>query len=497
MKKFIFAYLIVLSLIFNGCKKEEHTFNDFTKISSISLGIGSPEISAYDKITKRLFVVNTNKKAVDVIDVSNPSNPFHHTSISITQYGGNLNSVAVNDGLLAIAVEGNDKAADKGNVVVFKTDNLNSHHLLFEAGYLPDMVTFTPNGKFILSANEGEPNDDYSIDPPGSITIVDLVRKSAKTLTFDAFAGQYQALKKNHFRVFGQNSNGVKSSFSQDVEPEYIAVSANSKTAWVTLQENNGLAKINIETQSIVDIYGLGIKDYSKLENSVDLSDKDGRVALGNSPVKSYFQPDAIDCFQLNGIDYLVLANEGDSRDYSGFSEELRVSDLVLDSVRFPNYKDLQLEKNLGRLKVTNTSGDIDGDGDFDEIYGYGGRSFSIRDEFGQLVYDSKNELIKRSILLGSYPEGRSDDKGVEPEGIVAFSSHGKSFIAVGLERSGDVLIYNVDNPEQPSFVQSFANTSPEGLIVISAVDSPNGKDLLIVSNEEPENAGMINIYSR
>ena len=219
--------------------------------------------------------------------------------------------------------------------------------IVIEAGYLPDMVKFSPNGKYVLSANEGEPNDAYTVDPEGSITIVEVATKEAKTIGFEALSSQQETLEANGFRIFGKDA-----SFTQDIEPEYITIS-DSKYAYVSLQENNGIAKVNIVNQTIEDIFPLGTKDFSLEGNEFDVSDKDEINSIKNWPVKSFYMPDAIDYFEVNGLGYIISANEGDARDYEGFSEEERVDDLELDPTVFENATELQDKKILGCLKVT------------------------------------------------------------------------------------------------------------------------------------------------
>ena len=143
--------------------------------------------------------------------------------------------------------------------VVFKTSD---YSVIGQAvvGALPDMVTFTPDGKYILSANEGEPSDDYSTDPMGTVSIISVKDNySVTTLDFSGFASQESALKAKGFRIFGKDA-----SFAEDIEPEYLTVSADSRTAWVTLQENNGIAKIDIGSKKIIQIFPLGFKNYSR-----------------------------------------------------------------------------------------------------------------------------------------------------------------------------------------------------------------------------------------
>lgn len=472
----------------NGSNGSDVTF--FSTAARVNLGDGVPEISAFDTTTKTIFATNSEAKEVDVINLSNVTSPLLKNAIDITAFGGNVNSVACKNGLLAIAVEA-EEATNNGKVVIFKTDNLNSPLAQITAGALPDMVTFTPDGKYILAANEGEPNDDYTIDPKGSVTLIEVATMATTQINFDNFNNQEASLEAKGFRVFGPNAD-----LSTDVEPEYITVSADSKTAFIALQENNGIAKLDINTKTITDIYPLGTKDYSKV--LLDLSDKDNTAGnLNTWSVLSYYQPDAIDYFEINGTGYIITANEGDARDYDGFSEEVRAEDLNLDPTAYPNAAVLQERENLGRLKVTTANGDTDGDGDIDQIYGYGARSFSIWSTDGQQLFDSGNEFTLKSIFdFGNYPENRSDDKGTEPEAVTTFTEGNNTFAVVGLERSGDVLVYNISDIYNPIFVQRLRNTSPEGLTIVNATDSPNGKTLLIVANEFPETA-TLNIYSK
>lgn len=472
----------------DGANGKDVTY--FSTSARVSLGDGVPEISAYDPITKTIFATNAEAKEVDVIDINNLNSPQLKTAINITNFGGNVNSVATNNGFLAIAVEA-EEATNNGKVVIFKTDNLTTPYAQITAGALPDMVTFTPDGKYILAANEGEPNDEYTIDPKGSITLIEVATQATTQIFFDSFNNQEAALEEKGFRVFGPGAD-----LSTDVEPEYITVSSDSKTAFIALQENNGIAKLDIASKTITEILPLGTKNYADF--SFDLSDKDGTTGNLNSwPVLSFYQPDAIDYFEINGTGYIITANEGDARDYDGYSEEERGDDLTLDPTVFPNAEELQKDENLGRLKVTTANGDIDGDGDIDQIYGYGARSFSIWNTNGVQLFDSGNEFTLKGLFdFGSYPENRSDDKGTEPEAVTTFVEGENTFAVVGLERSGDVLVYNISDIYNPVFIQRLRNTSPEGLTIVDAADSPNGKTLLIVANEFPDTA-TLNIYSK
>jgi hypothetical protein len=194
------------------------------------------------------------------------------------------------------------------------------------------------------------------------------------------------------------------------------------------------------------------------------------------------------------------MANEGETRNFPGFNEEVPVGSIgyVLDPTIFPNSATLKQNSNLGGLTVTRVNGDTDGDGDFDKIFVPGGRSFSIRTADGELVFDSGSdfERITGKQVPASFNsngtaatfDSRSDNKGPEPEGVVLGKAFGRTYAFIGLERTGGIMVYDVSNPFDPSFVQ-YVNTSPddispEGLLFIKGADSPNGKPLLVVSHE-------------
>ncbi|MFV8569905.1 choice-of-anchor I family protein [Marinobacter sp. SBS5] len=480
------------------------------------------EIIAHEPSHQRLFVVNAQAATVDVLDISNPAAPALIDTIDASREGASANSVAVYGGLLAVAIEAEVKQA-KGKVVFYNASDLSKVGEV-TVGALPDMVTFTRDGQKVLVANEGEPSDDYTTDPEGSVSVIDLANGVAnatvKTADFRAYNGREQELRESGIRIFGPGASAA-----QDFEPEYIAVSQDNTRAWVTLQENNAVAVLDIENARIVDVLPLGFKDHRLFGNEMDASNKDGGINLQNWPVKGMYQPDAIASYGYNGMTYYITANEGDSRDYDGFSEEFRVKDLQL-SEAFGNEaqrKELQDKANLGRLKVTSTMGvingcdpaskatDVEQDCVFGELYSYGARSFSIWNEQGQRVFDSGNDFER--ITANLIPEGfnatnddngaddRSDDKGPEPEAVAVGEIQGQNYAFIGLERVGGIMVYNVSNPQSPQFVQYLNNRDfsvstaeveagkagdlgPEGMAFIRAEDSPTSQPILAVGNE-------------
>lgn len=486
MKKIalIFGVSLTLASCMERVGSKISVQSNFAEISQINIGgEGAAEITAFDPDTEQLFVVNNSGSSkVDIVDFSDPGNLLPVGSIDITLYGGGVNSVAVKNGLLAIAVEAFSKT-DNGSVLVYETSNLSNPIQVIPVGALPDMVTFSPNGRYIMTANEGEPNDDYSIDPEGSISIIDIeMGYDVTTLGFSSFEGQKDDLMAAGYRVFGPDA-----SLAQDTEPEYVAIDANSETAWVTLQENNGIAKVDIRQKMITDIFPMGQKDHTKNRNELDPSDRDGGVNLQNWPISAYYLPDAIVSYSVGNAAFYITANEGDTREYDTYEEESRVKDLELDPDVFPNADFLQEDENLGRYTVTTASGDLDGDGDFDVLHGIGARSFTIwNGTNGTKVNDYQN--LEKDLLAtnpGLYDDGRSDNKGVEPEAVEIGIVNGKTYLFVGMERADAVAVYELRGIGGVNFVQILeTGDAPEGVLFIPAEESPNGKATLIVSSE-------------
>ena len=501
MKKISITLLAALFLM-TSCNNDENSNNEepevvvnenpatFKEIGSIKIGeAAAAEISAYCEKTKRLFTVNNSgTNQVDVIDLADPAKPVKIGKIDLTPYEGASNSVSVYDGKLAVALESTVNKQGNGKVVIFNTSD---YSLIKQVtvGALPDMITFSADGKYIMTANEGEPNTDYSQDPNGTISIIETSTYSVTTLDFASFSNQAVALAKDGFRI-----SKFAKSFAQDIEPEYITISDDSKTAWVTLQENNGVAKVDLTSKTITAIYPLGLKDYNTAENAIDVSDSDDKIAFSPWIVKGLYMPDAISHFSSNNVPYFVTANEGDAREYDAYTDIKRMKSLKLDATVFPDAATLKLDANLGRLNLITDMGDTDGDGDLDEMVSFGTRSFSIwNGNTGKIVYDSKNDVDKKTNELGTYDDKRSDDKGSEPEAVVVTKMGNQNILFVGLERSDAFMTYDITNPASPQYLQTVkTGDAPEGLLFIPASKSPTKRSLVIVSSEGD---GTIKIY--
>lgn len=678
MRKITFAFIFsILGLVLHA-----QNLIDLSVAGSYATGVfdeGATEIIAHDPASQQVYSTNGDAKKIDILDVSDPTAITLVKSIDLAPYGDQANSVDFHNGFLVAAVEANDFDAT-GKIVFFDANG--NFTVSVEAGVLPDMVTFSPDGNWVLVANEGEPDDDYTADPMGSVSVIDisggissLTQANVTTLDFTAFNANYDPTIRNfgpvasfldtledtaaklgnfliydeigsagwiydsfggdHFAeangfssdtitkdwliTYGQNLTGLDSAYfsfynaknfsggsldvlistdydtnsmsspvmatwdtitsnftfstggytdvfsgrysldqylkgnvsvailyqgapgggnsalwqiddislqgtrpelARNLEPEYIAVAPQSDKAFVICQENNALAVVDLSggTPTISALKGLGFKDWSTGNNKMDASNKSSSVVFKNWPVFGMYQPDAAKAFEANGNVYLATANEGDSREYNAFDEEARVEDLTLDPTAFPNAANLQMEDSLGRLKITTTLGDTDGDGDFDELYAYGARSFAIWDDQGNLIWDSE-DIIAQEVFKAfpnnfnsnnddnSSLKSRSDDKGIEPEAIEVAEINNRLFAFVGLERMGGVMVFEITNPTSPQFVSYFLNRdfsvnasdpnagdlAPEDIRFVSGANSPSGSPVLLVSNEV---SGTMSIYA-
>ena len=442
-------------------------------------GEGGAEIAAYAPAAKRIFATNAAANRLDVYDARNPAAPSLAQSIDLAPYGGGPNSVDVapgKQGLVAVAVEAAVKT-DPGSVELF--DTAGTHLASVPAGPLPDMLTFTEDGKTLLVANEGEP--EGVVDPAGSVTVIDLRRGATGAR---ARTAQLEGVPRfGPIRDIG-------------LEPEYITTAFDGRLAYVSLQEANAIAVLDVDDARFRLIRGLGYKDHGTPGNGLDPSDRDGGIAINPWPhVLGMYQPDAIAAYETGPFTWIATANEGDA--LADGSEEARVKDLDLDPTAFPNGE--AADAKLGRLTVTTRQGDTDGDGDYDRLYAFGGRSMSVLDPLGGIVSDTGDELERLTAQLdeGNFNkdnapsdiDNRSDNKGPEPEGLDVGRVGGRTYAFLAAERSGGIFAYDLSRrPGRASFA-GYVNTreadlGPEGVRFIPAQDSPTRAPLVLVTNE-------------
>ena len=230
------------------------------------------EIPAFDPITKRVFVSNDANISLEVLQMGEDSGEPTLTylfNLDLSTIGGGVNAVSVSNGLVAVAVQNDDKQAN-GNVAIFSTNVSEGGVPLATptVGALPDHLTFTNDGTRIVVANEGEPNDDYDVDPKGSVSIIYLsgtansgISTDVTTIDFTSFDNRKNELLNKGVRIFGNDGNAT---VSEDLEPEYIALTEDDSKAFVGLQENNAFAVIDLESDQILDIISFGLKDHAR-----------------------------------------------------------------------------------------------------------------------------------------------------------------------------------------------------------------------------------------
>jgi len=466
------------------------------------------EIVAFDPATDLAYLVNSNAGLIDVVDLSSPMTPVisnfldvaADVALDVGSPMGGVNSVDVDDDLIVVAVAADPKT-DNGYVAFYNTEG--TYLRSVEVGALPDMVTFTPDGQFVLVANEGEPNDDYSIDPDGSVTIIAREAAMGTTVSLANIAAAVGPVRLSvSADVCGGGVSDADTRMGCDLEPEFITVSEDSGTAYVALQENNAVAIIDIADASLSAVLGIGFKNYGMAGNELDPSNRDGGANIASWDVFGTYMPDAIASYSVGGVTYLVTANEGDGREYLTEVEEAdcpedRIFDdgecfYYLDEIRIGDIADTGAtlsaellaklpadyadDENLGRLKVITDLG-LDDTGCLDatyqptascvynDLYSFGARSFTIWNAAtGEVVYDSGSdfETITFAELGESFNasnddnegDDRSDDKGPEPEAVEIARIGDKFFAFIGLERVGGVMVYDVTDPVAPMYIQ-------------------------------------------
>lgn len=524
------------------------------------------EIVSYHANSKSLFItVDTaaepsSFKRIDISELGTSalSNPITATNLQVSPrynvaadvndnqfISSGVQSLDVNGNLLAIAVQATPKT-NAGVIAFYNLSKTGTPSFLkkITVGALPDGVAFSPDGKYLVVANEGELSNTFmkdGIDPEGSISIINISNgvpaDKAVQLEFTDFnVGGKRAIELPANVRIGRPGASV----AQDLEPEYVAISADSKTAMVTLQENNAVAVVDLVNAKITKIIALGFKDYGS-KYKIAPSDRyagNSAAEYGNpktsAPFKNYanlfgvYLPDGIATYTVNGKTYFLTANEGDDRSdfLTGASADTaRFKDIIanLDSKAFPAeiLNAIKSDHELGRLTLLTKHargnyGDIDGDGDFDRVYVLGGRSFSIWDaSTGAQVFDSGDEVERATyknatedttnalaLLKADQLLGRLDNKGPEPESIVVGQVGAETYAFLALERASAIMMYNITDPSKPRLVQYIRNTSnlldgdlsPEGLKFIPAAQSPTGVALLVVGYEVSGSVGVYQI---
>ena len=477
---------------FTLVKAESKSFIE--KVASFSTGSssedgGAAEIVKYNKDNNKFYVINGIKSQIHIVSLDNASGNLNEDSIInvksfVEKYGfvyGDITSISINNERkeIAVSVQEQDYTKDGKIVIVDYDGNLKA---IYECGVQPDMITYTPDSKYILTANEGEPREGVGegiVDPQGSVTIVNLESGESKLATFKKFDDKRDELLNDNVILMKDAKPSV------DLEPEYITVDSSSNKAYISLQEANSIATLDIESGEFVSVKGLGFKDHSQEGNEIDVV-KDKNINIKKEEnIYGVYMPDGITLYEVNGKSYILTANEGDAREFGDFNavKEIKIDGKKVEVLDNSKFDGLEEDKN----------------------YVLGGRSFSVWDaDTMELVYDSGSDFEK--ITAEVYPDyfnstnksveidNRSGKKGPEPEEVRVGVVGDKIYAFVGLERIGGVMAYDITDPNNISF-KEYINTrdfssdmagdvAPEGMDFIAAEDSQTGYPLLLVACE-------------
>jgi Choice-of-anchor I domain len=529
---------------------------------------------AYDAKTQRLFVANGATQSIDMVNLSGgavdayrPQRLTEECSINVANpwllspFSGYtpFNVALRKDGILAVVLQDREDATRQGQVAFYdaRGDCSAPPLSVISVGFMPARASFTPDGKYVLITNEGEPSQDYLTDPPGSVSIIDLgggvAGAMATGVTFEAFDPLKESLIDGGIRISGLDFSTPElldtTSVARDLEPEGIAISADSRSAWITLPENNAVAVLDIRDGKFVAIRSFGYKDYSVEGNGLDPTDNDGPPPNTQTwPIRGMYMPKQVAIAVPIDFPVLVYPDRGVRRNLAVFGDEVRLSGMPkiekppvfrdLDPAVFPPSDPTTLALRHLQLKVSWVDGDSNGDGYLEHIYAFGGRSFSIRLPDNRLIFDSGDDFEQITVqawrdtngyFLFNTPDDEngfddnSDLRGPEPISVATGRIGLRTYAFIGLERVGGVMTYDITNPFKPTFQhyinnRNFALNPKDGegvcakrqsetgecpnigdqsaqeIVFIGARESPIGAPLLIVSNVTSGSATILRI---
>lgn len=494
---------------------------------------GIAQIGAYDFLSRRLFVTNAADNALDILDLNDPARPTLLKRVRVADLTGSTNfeppGVAAAFGLVALAVEAIDPVSADGKVLLL--DHAGRLLRTFDVGSGPERVAFSPNGRFIVVTVQGEKDAARAIDPKGGIAIIDLGHgiRHAEVRFADFSAFNSATLVASGVRIGSDPSDPTKLRPAVlDLEPHSLTVSADSRTAFASLQLNNALAAVDLRAAKVTAVLPFGLKNHDRPGNGLDASSDDGKIDIRRWPVWGAYLPDGIAAFNAHDRTLLVTANEGDTRD-----DAAEVGQIKLDRSVFPNASALQAPAALGGLEISTLPQDArpNAAGEYRRLVGFGARSIGIWTTSAQRVFDSGNRLERITAASALYPTGtsffnttddansfdkRSPRRGPQPLGVAVGKVGSRTYAFVGLQKQGGIIIADIteaqfgvplgyvstrDFKQDPSLGGTLdthvevncaldrslsppdrSDLGPEGLLFIPAELSPNRRPLLAVN---------------
>ncbi len=486
--------------------------NVLTPLATLSMK--TAEIAAFMPGNNMLFVVG-GEKIVEVVDLSNPGLP---KKVAEVQVPGNASSVTVHGDLVAVSLLDDEEWRD-GQVQVMRYADSLEVVGLYKVCSQPDMIKFTPDGKNLLVACEGSPSADFSEDPEGGIAVLSVAKAGDADLWKQAeyTVARFDKLDTNALKKAGVRAPGVQG-FVKSLEPEYITVSEDSRWAWVSLQENNAIARLDIKARKVKNVFPLGYLDYSSGATVDAVSN--GLIEMKKYPLRGLRQPDGIASFAIGDKHYVLTANEGAPvNDYKAWTdvttpmmlaEQGRLNRQVFTDSLLNELKDLTvsgLERTCDGERNKSTA--------CKHMNVFGSRSMSIFDgKTGRLVWDTYDTFER--VLAKIAPEyfnwnakkekvkmdKRSSDKGCEPENVTVGEVGYRRYAFVGLERTSGIMVIDVTEAETPRYIKAPKpeeykgpkvvdyyldplDRGPEGVLFIPADKSPLANQALLIVGYE------------
>lgn len=462
------------------------------------------EIPVYDRVTGRLFV--TSATDVHALELREGSDARGIGFARLGLAGDDVTHVAADPagrGFLAACLVPARFATKFGHVVFIDPLTLREVGRV-AAGHNPDSCAFSPGGEFLVVANEGQaevlPTGEI-VDPPGSVTVIDLrgVRSAADLAGLRDSDVREVALHGDVLdRAMGSMcppriSERNRESPAVDLEPEYVTAPDN-QWAYVSMQENNAVLRVALDTARVDAIVGLGLVD-----RVIDASDADGSRGPAWE-VSCAPMPDQLAVFGAGGVRYLVMAEEGDSRGNAtaggeGVGDAARVSDLVAWGVIGEEVvpSEAAAPERLGRLNVL-----VDAargpDGAPGSLVAPGTRSIGVYDTSTMTRMGDTGSQFEVATLSLFGDDSRSDDRGPEPEGVIIATIGDRRVAFVSLERPGAIAMVDLTEPSAPRLVSVHPSAwdgdlGPESMCLI---ERPDGGSILVVCYET---SGTVVLY--
>jgi hypothetical protein len=538
------------------------------RYNSGQFGVNAAASVAYYGGNRTAFIANRHRNLVEVLSLTNPATPTTLAALDASAAAATALSrpmgavaavatyddpIATNDrDRIAVTVYGQGLTSN-GAVVIYKAAD-RSVLAVLQTGVGPTAVTFSQDGRFVVTADKGAPAPDYSVDPEGSISVVDLTPTPVAPATTAP-----PAITVLDFRAF--NVSGITpipttsretevlgdvrftgragATRAIDFDPQAVSTAVNAR-AYVSLQENNALATVALNPARIETIVGLGSMDFSTATNTMDASDADGGGALTARPVRGFRQPGALVAYRNSDEVLLMTANTGAPRQRPGFDETTRAATLNLDATVFPTAATLQQNANIGRLVVSATEGNaaatttpapgVPQDPDIETIFAFGA-PFSVVRTTGFPVFDSGNDFERITLQrlttnfnsaadANGTGDTRSDDQGPAPKAVAIGQIEGAAFAFIGLSEVGGIMVYAMDtnlrvgrfleykndrsytvgvsNPDgnadgAPDSNPEAGDLGPTQMVFVPVSASPTADSLLLVANAV---SGSTTIYA-